>query len=82
MSTTRTSPPRICRPVPLRTPAADLLGVGAAVAVHEVPYGELEVVVVEAVEVLDGVAQALSPDLVPSGSLLAPAQPQRAPGAG
>lgn len=63
-------------------PAADLLRVGAAVAVHEVPYGELEVIVVEAVEVFDGVAQALGPDLVPSRGLPAPAHPQCARGTG
>lgn len=36
----------------------------------------------EAVEVLDGVAQALGPDLVPSRGLPAPTQPQRARGTG
>lgn len=119
VSMTRTSPPWIWRPVPLRTwrsggadggtgparlavlaldhPAppervggldvgavvtasADLPGVRAAVAAHQITNGVLELGAVEAVEVLDRRPQALCANSFPTRGFLPPVQPERTGG--
>jgi hypothetical protein len=57
---------------------ADLAGVPAAVAVHQVTYGMLELAVVEGVELREDIAKAVQPDCVQLGLAPPPVRPYAA----